>query len=180
MWIACHLFLRHAATAYLLGRPYPNFFAADPVNVRLTHSSPVSHSLTQSPKLALFFTGDVLLKDQPGQDAHHQSSKLIWGLYCRTGLIWMTCLRMRLGLIPTLRLSPSMSPQEREEYHERRAAFAHHIWLETLYIEKALEAHTCAVDASFFYNARLKLFKLSVFFCAVCEMVLMVSVVFGC
>ena len=71
-------------------------------------------------------------------------------------------MRVRLGMIPSLRESDTMSAREREEYHKRRALFAREVWQETVRIEKALNAHTCSVEASYFYSPRLQIFKLSI------------------
>ena len=70
-------------------------------------------------------------------------------------------MRMRLGLIPALKVSDAMSPRERQEYHERRAAFAKEVWMELLHLEKTLYAHTCSVEAFYFYQGRLQIIKLS-------------------
>ncbi|GJJ13286.1 hypothetical protein Clacol_007538 [Clathrus columnatus] len=102
---------------------------------------PLDYYCIQPSNYSLLFPGESLLKSS-SFTISHSPKESIWALYCRTMLLWNSCLRMR----------------ENQASDAEKATFAVSAWIETTIIEEALNAHTCGCDQAFLFQGREFLF----------------------
>ncbi|TDL24298.1 hypothetical protein BD410DRAFT_786409 [Rickenella mellea] len=115
--------------------------AAHTAHCAAFNREPLDLFLIQPENYALLFPGE---KSRAGDRNTPQSPKQsVWALYCRSMLLWNSCLRLRKG---------SASDGEKAE-------FAMQAWLETQEIQDTVDAHICAIDTHLLYMTREYLFN---------------------
>ncbi|KDQ62535.1 hypothetical protein JAAARDRAFT_189840 [Jaapia argillacea MUCL 33604] len=75
----------------------------------------------------------------------HPGKESVWALYIRIMLLWHSCLRMRC---------------DHSVGNDQKAQFAMTAWLETDFIEEALDRHTCDMERAFLFQGREYLFNI--------------------
>ncbi|KAI0338268.1 hypothetical protein BDW22DRAFT_1415626 [Trametopsis cervina] len=99
------------------------------------HQEPIELYLTEPSNYAILFPGEAYARTQPSQVSPKDS---VWALYCRSMLLWTSCIRQR----------------EDTWTMEDRATFAARAFVETGCIQDALEMHCCNADNSLMYLTR--------------------------
>ena len=89
---------------------------------------------------SILFPGEAYARTQPGQVSPKES---VWALYCRSMLLWISCIR----------------PRDNEPSTENRAKFAIAAWVETGTVEDGLEMHQCNLDTALMYMSREYIYK---------------------
>jgi len=120
-WSSLSLVSEYVAQCETFSEDSPRFFLTDPSN------------------FLLLFPAEVIDRVSPAYRAHDSLSpkESVWGLYCRSMLLWNFCNRFR---------SPSQD--------EDRAEQAHEAFIEAQAIEDALNVHTCNLDTTLIYTCR--------------------------
>ncbi|KAF8526163.1 hypothetical protein JB92DRAFT_2700846 [Gautieria morchelliformis] len=103
--------------------------------------SPLDYFCIQPSNYALLFPGEALAQSSLFNVAD-SAKESVWALYSRAMLLWNSCLRMR---------GDDVSDND-------KAAFAANAWIESTWIEEALDAHTCGCDQAFLFQGREFLF----------------------
>lgn len=93
---------------------------------------------------ALLFPGESCASadERSGQGPYLSPKQSIWALYCRSMLLWNSCLQLR-----------------KLANHSEKAEFSISAWLEASYIEDALDAHQCSTESHLKYMTREHIFK---------------------
>ncbi|KIP09470.1 hypothetical protein PHLGIDRAFT_126340 [Phlebiopsis gigantea 11061_1 CR5-6] len=107
------------------------------------HQEPIELSLTEPSNFCILFPGEAYER-LPANCVPGQSPKdAVWALYCRSMLLWTSCVRQR---------DTSWTTDE-------RADFAVQAWTESGAIQDALAMHECNLDTSIMYLAREYLYN---------------------
>ncbi|KAH8107663.1 hypothetical protein BXZ70DRAFT_1013538 [Cristinia sonorae] len=102
------------------------------------HQEPLALQLADPSKFALLFPGEAYERAASHQIPGQSPKESIWALYCRSMLLWNSCIRQQdLG----------WSTQE-------RATFAIEAWAETQAVQDALDMHICNSDTALMYVCR--------------------------
>ena len=95
----------------------------------------------------ILFPGEAYARKQHGSHRNQiprvSPKESIWALYCRSMLLWTSCIRQRDSAVET----------------EARAEFAIAAWIETRVIQDALDMHRCNGDTALIYLCREYIYK---------------------
>lgn len=91
----------------------------------------------------VLFPGEAYERQAHRQIPGQSPKDSVWALYCRSMLLWTSCVRRR---------DTSWSTEE-------RANFAIQAWTETRIVQDALDMHTCNLDTAIMYLSREYLYK---------------------
>lgn len=125
-------------------------FHQEPVELRLMEPANVSTllrligSVTEPQRrkqICLLFPGEAYERRHPIAGQSPKDS--VWALYCRSMLLWVSCVRQRDASWGT----------------EERARFAIDAWNEITYVQSALDMHACNIDTAIMYMCREYLYK---------------------
>ncbi|KAI0694263.1 hypothetical protein BC835DRAFT_1015031 [Cytidiella melzeri] len=112
-----------------------NLIASYTAQCAAFHQEPKEFYLTEPSNYAILFPGEAYARTQPSQVSPKES---VWALYCRSMLLWTSCIRQRDSTWET----------------EARAEFAVAAWVETRTIQDALDMHRCNADTALMYMCR--------------------------
>ncbi|KAK7692152.1 hypothetical protein QCA50_003771 [Cerrena zonata] len=107
------------------------------------HEEPLQLQLAEPSNYALLFPGEVHERSVPNQIPGQSPKDSIWALYCRSMLLWNSCMRQR---------DDSWSTEE-------RANFAVNAWQEIQAVQEALDYHTCNLETALIYVCREYLYN---------------------
>lgn len=88
---------------------------------------------------SILFPGEAYARTQPSQVSPKESA---WSLYCRSMLLWISCIR----------------PRDNEP-SETQANFAISAWVETRTVQDALDMHRCNTHTALMYMSREYIYK---------------------
>ncbi|KAI0088094.1 hypothetical protein BDY19DRAFT_891709 [Irpex rosettiformis] len=119
-----------------------NLIASYTAQCAAFHQEPMELYLTDAVNYAILFPGEAYARtgrnSERNQVAHVSSKESVWALYCRSMLLWTSCIRQRDSTWET----------------EARADFAIAAWVETRAIQDALDMHRCNGDTALIYMCR--------------------------
>ncbi|KAI0074422.1 hypothetical protein K474DRAFT_1601483 [Panus rudis PR-1116 ss-1] len=107
------------------------------------HENPLDLALAEPSNYALLFPGEVYERSVGNQISGQSPKDSIWALYCRSMLLWNSCVRQR----------------DQSWTTDERAKFAVNAWTETQAVQDALDAHNCNMDTSLMYVTREYLYN---------------------
>ncbi|THH31408.1 hypothetical protein EUX98_g2788 [Antrodiella citrinella] len=107
------------------------------------HLEPLELELAEPAKYALLFPGEAYERSAPHQIPGQSPKESIWALYCRSMLLWNSCMRQR---------DTTWTSNE-------RAKFAIEAWAETQAVQDALDMHQCNSDTALMYVCREYLYN---------------------
>ncbi|CAL1706066.1 unnamed protein product [Somion occarium] len=99
------------------------------------HEEPLRLQLAEPSNYLLLFPGEAYERSVAHQIPRQSPKDSIWALYCRSMLLWNSCMRQR---------DDSWSTDE-------RANFAVDAWREISAVQEALDAHTCNMETALMY-----------------------------
>jgi hypothetical protein len=137
-WCALTLISEYVARCEAFNEDAPRFFICDPANVSPRFSFD-RYYVSSSDQFALLFPGEVMDRISPAYRTTDSLSpkESVWGLYCRSMLLWNFCNRFR-------------TPSQDEE----RAEQAQDAFLEAQALEDSLNSHQCNLDTTLIYTTR--------------------------
>ncbi|KAH8119434.1 hypothetical protein DFH11DRAFT_1501181 [Phellopilus nigrolimitatus] len=116
--------------------------AAHTAHCAAFHTEPLDLFLSRPENYALLFPGEKgALADESG-GPNYSPKQSIWALYCRSMLLWNSCLHLR----------KSASDSDKAE-------FALNAWMEATDIQDALDAHQCSTESHLVYMTREHVFN---------------------
>lgn len=144
-WAALSLAAAHTAHCAAFHREPLDLFLSRPENVRrftIILDSLVTNRYLRLIQYALLFPGEKNAPADENGGPNYSPKQSIWALYCRSMLLWNSCLRLRKSASDT-----------------EKAEFAMNAWLEAQEIADALDAHSCSTESHLIYMTREHLFK---------------------
>ncbi|EJD03209.1 uncharacterized protein FOMMEDRAFT_168239 [Fomitiporia mediterranea MF3/22] len=113
------------------------------VHCSALHKEPLDLFISRPENYALLFPGEKRASADEGHQGPYVSPKQsIWALYCRSMLLWNSCLHLR-------KLASD----------SEKAEFSVNAWLEASDIEDALDAHHCSTESHLMYMTREHVFN---------------------
>ncbi|KAI0784700.1 hypothetical protein C8Q75DRAFT_723967 [Abortiporus biennis] len=107
------------------------------------HEEPLELSLANPANYALLFPGEAYERSAEHRIPGQSPKDSIWALYCRSMLLWNSCIRQQDSTWST----------------DERAKFAIDAWLETQTVQEALDMHQCNLDTALMYVCREYLYN---------------------
>ncbi|KAG9005215.1 hypothetical protein FRB94_001763 [Tulasnella sp. JGI-2019a] len=131
--------------------------------------------ISKAENYALLYPGEEVYASLSDEKARHAGKESTWAILGRTMLLWMICVRQLFEGRMQQTHPPSQSPvplwsnltaggtHDSNVEHDKRdehVDFAMTLWMETLALEDALNAHSCNTEEATFWQARDYLFSI--------------------
>ncbi|KAI5123891.1 hypothetical protein M0805_005707 [Coniferiporia weirii] len=116
--------------------------AAHTAHCAAFHTEPLDLFLSRPENYALLFPGEKSASADEEGGPNYSPKQSIWALYCRSMLLWNSCLHLRKYASDT-----------------DKAEFSLNAWMEASGIQDALDAHKCSTESHLMYMTREHVFN---------------------